>query len=59
MRTAALIVFVGFVLLAGASAGLMGFAWSTGVLMTLAQKFQRAQLRLWGSLPPKSRSAPD
>jgi hypothetical protein len=41
-----------------ASAGLMGFAWSTGVLMTLAQKFQKAQLRLWGSLPPKA-GAPD
>jgi hypothetical protein len=27
-------------------AGLMGFAWSTGVLMTLAQDFQSRQLRL-------------
>ena len=29
-----------------ASAGLLGFAWSTGVLMTLAQEFQEQQLRL-------------
>ena len=29
-----------------ASAGLMGFAWSTGVLMTLAQEFQQGQLRV-------------
>jgi len=29
-----------------ASAGLLGFAWSTGVLMTLAQEFQDQQLRL-------------
>jgi voltage-gated potassium channel len=28
-----------------ASAGLLGFAWSTGVLMTLAQEFQEQQLR--------------
>jgi len=28
-----------------ASAGLLGFAWSTGVLMTLAQEFQERQLR--------------
>jgi hypothetical protein len=28
-----------------ASAGLLGFAWSTGVLMTLAQEFQDQQLR--------------
>lgn len=27
------------------SSGLMGFAWSTGVLMSLAQAFQSAQLR--------------
>lgn len=33
-----------------ASAGLMGFAWSTGVLMTLAQDFQTQQLRLLGAL---------
>jgi len=28
-----------------ASAGLLGFAWSTGVMMTLAQDFQEQQLR--------------
>jgi len=28
-----------------ASAGLLGFAWSTGVLMTMAQDFQEQQLR--------------
>ena len=33
-----------------ASAGLMGFAWSTGVLMTLAQDFQSQQLRNLGAL---------
>jgi hypothetical protein len=32
------------------SAGLMGFAWSTGVLMTLAQDFQRQQLRALDAL---------
>jgi hypothetical protein len=31
------------------SAGLMGFAWSTCVLVSLAQEFQRAQLRLFDS----------
>ena len=29
-----------------ASAGLLGFAWSTGVMMTLAQEFQEQQLRV-------------
>ncbi len=33
-----------------ASAGLMGFAWSTGVLMTLAQNFQSQQLRVLDAL---------
>jgi hypothetical protein len=32
------------------SAGLMGFAWSTGVLMTLAQNFQSQQLRVLDAL---------
>jgi len=32
------------------SAGLMGFAWSTGVLMTLAQDFQSQQLRVLDAL---------
>jgi hypothetical protein len=32
------------------SAGLMGFAWSTGVLMTLAQNFQSQQLRALDAL---------
>lgn len=27
-----------------ATAGLLGFAWSTGVLMTLAQEFQEGQM---------------
>ena len=42
-----------------ASAGLMGFAWSTGVLMTLAQAFQSEQLRLLGTLRFTGRSQPD
>jgi hypothetical protein len=29
-----------------ATSGLMGFAWSTGVLLTLAQDFQQQQLQL-------------
>jgi voltage-gated potassium channel len=31
-----------------ASAGLLGFAWSTGVLMTLAQAFQNEQVQMLG-----------
>jgi hypothetical protein len=31
-----------------ATSGLMGFAWSTGVLLTLAQDFQQQQLQLQG-----------
>jgi hypothetical protein len=46
-----------------ASAGLLGFAWSTGVLMTLAQEFQDQQLRFLrgvarGSQRPQSPAAP-
>jgi len=41
------------------SAGFMGFAWSTGVLMTLAQDFQTAQLTLLRSMPVMRRSKPD
>lgn len=42
-----------------ASAGLMGFAWSTGVLMTLAQDFQNEQLRFLGALRFGGRAKPD
>jgi hypothetical protein len=42
-----------------ASAGLMGFAWSTGVLMTLAQDFQDQQLRNLGAIRLGGRSKPD
>jgi len=42
-----------------ASAGLMGFAWSTGVLMTLAQDFQNEQLRFLGALQFGGRRKPD
>ncbi len=38
-----------------ASAGLMGFAWSTGVLMTLAQNFQSQQLRVLDALRVRGR----
>jgi voltage-gated potassium channel len=41
------------------SAGLMGFAWSTGVLMTLAKDFQEQQLRSLGALRLGGRSKPD
>ena len=41
------------------SAGLMGFAWSTGVLMTLAHDFQSEQLRPIGAPPFIGRSKPD
>ena len=41
-----------------ASAGLMGFAWSTGVLMTLAQEFQSQQLRALSGFRFGGRSKP-
>jgi hypothetical protein len=41
------------------SAGLMGFAWSTGVLLTLAQDFQNQQLRNLGALRLGGRTKPD
>lgn len=41
------------------SAGLMGFAWSTGVLMSLAQAFQSEQLRLLDALRFTGGSQPD
>ena len=34
-----------------ATAGLLGFAWSTGVLMTLAQEFQEGQMQLLDMTP--------
>lgn len=46
-----------------ASAGLLSFAWSTGVLITLAQKFQQNQMELYKMKhqknPTKKRTAPD
>jgi hypothetical protein len=50
-----------------ATAGLMGFAWSTGVLLTLAQEFQEQQLgqlkkrdekRRANSVPPREKRSP-
>jgi hypothetical protein len=50
-----------------ATAGLLGFAWSTGVLMTLAQDFQEQQMQrlrhrretaLATSVPPRNRPHP-
>jgi hypothetical protein len=41
------------------SAGLMAFAWSTGVLMTLAQDFQSGQLRLARALRFSGQSKAD
>lgn len=46
-----------------ATAGLMGFAWSTGVILTLAQEFQDQQLGLISKrrkkgAPPREKSQP-
>ena len=41
-----------------ASAGLLGFAWSTGVMMTLAQEFQDQQLRVLRVLERGARRRP-
>ncbi len=41
------------------SAGLMGFAWSTGVLMSLAQDFQSQQQRILDALRFGRHSEPD
>jgi hypothetical protein len=40
-----------------ATAGLLSFAWSTGVLLTLAQDFQDRQLQLFKNRKAKRRSA--
>jgi hypothetical protein len=41
-----------------ATAGLLGFAWSTGVLLTVAQKFQEEQLEIIKQRPARHRHQP-
>lgn len=42
-----------------ATAGLMGFAWSTGVILTLAQEFQEQQLGLIAKRRTRSAPSPE